>query len=199
MRGNFRGKSSHAGNGRTFGHEFGDAERRFAALAPEKTQNSDEVYLLTLGSDANVKIRDNVLDIKQLERVNEDGLEQWRPLLKEPFPIAIAIVARSARAGTAAIAIDGDALSLNAFLAGVESAAAGVRAVFVSKRRTRYHVHGCVAELTDLVADGKTVRTTAIEDADPAKVMSAVRAMGLDDYANVNYPRGLKQLVGMSA
>ena len=73
----------------------------------------------------------------------------------------------------------------------------GIRDVCVSKTRTRYHVHGCVAELTDVVADGKKVRTTAIEDADPAKVIAAVRAMGLDGYPNINYPRGLKQLVGM--
>ena len=185
---------------RAFGHEFGDAEPRFAALAPEKTQNSEEVYLLAAGSDANVKIRDNLLDIKQLERVNEDGLEQWRPVLKEPFPLAIATVASlRAALGLPVIASDGDALSLDAFLARVESAAVGLRVVNVSKRRTRYHVLGCVAELTDVAADGKKVRTVAIEDADPARVIAAVRAMGLDGYPNINYPRGLKQLVGMSA
>ena len=71
---------------RTFGQDFGPAEPQFAALGPEKVQKSAEVYLLADGSDANVKIRDQLLDIKQLECVNHDGLEQWRPVLKEPFP-----------------------------------------------------------------------------------------------------------------
>ena len=78
---------------RTFGQDFGPAEPRFAALSPEKVQKSEEVYLLVAGSDANVKVRDQLLDIKQLERVNEDGLEQWRPVLKEPFPLKAVTVA----------------------------------------------------------------------------------------------------------
>jgi exopolyphosphatase / guanosine-5'-triphosphate,3'-diphosphate pyrophosphatase len=49
---------------RAFGQDFGAAEKRFAALAAEKVQNSDEIYLLAAGSDANVKIRDQLLDIK---------------------------------------------------------------------------------------------------------------------------------------
>ena len=59
---------------------------RFAALTEEKVQHSEEVYLVAAGSDANVKIRDELLDIKLLEHVDSNGLEQWRPVLKEPFP-----------------------------------------------------------------------------------------------------------------
>ena len=42
---------------RTFGGRFGEAEGRFAALSPEHVQESDELYLLSLKSDASVKIR----------------------------------------------------------------------------------------------------------------------------------------------
>ena len=82
---------------RTFGEHFGAAEPRFAALAAEKVQTSEEIYLLATASDANVKIRDQLLDIKMLERVDANGLEQWRPVLKEPFPLAASAVAQSAR------------------------------------------------------------------------------------------------------
>ena len=60
-------------------------------------------------------------------------------------------------------------------------------------------MHGCVAELTDVLADGKKARTVAIEDADPAKVVAAVRAMELDRYPNISYPRGLRQVPGGSS
>ena len=43
---------------------------QFAALGAEKVQNSEEIYLLASGSDANVKIRDDLMDIKLLERVD---------------------------------------------------------------------------------------------------------------------------------
>ena len=119
---------------RTFGEEFGGAERRFTALAREKVQTSTEVYLLVRGSDANVKYRDNVLDIKQLERVNEDGLEQWRPLLKAPFPLADDATARlSAALGLPAASLKSAAVSFDELLASLESTTPGIRGVLVSE------------------------------------------------------------------
>ena len=39
-------------------------------------------------TDANVKVRDELLDVKELEHVDADGLEQWAPVLKAQFPVA---------------------------------------------------------------------------------------------------------------
>ena len=61
---------------RTFGGGFGPAEERFAALTPERVQESDELYLLAPGGRDNVKVRDELLDVKRLERVDDNGLEQ---------------------------------------------------------------------------------------------------------------------------
>jgi exopolyphosphatase/guanosine-5'-triphosphate,3'-diphosphate pyrophosphatase len=184
---------------RTFGQDFGAAEPRFAALGAEKVQNSEEIYLLAGGSDANVKIRDELMDIKMLERVDSNGLEQWRPVFKEPFPLTASAVAQvQAALGVAPLSFSAGGLSLDRLLAELARSDGSVRAVAVRKTRARYQVLGCVAELTDVVAEGKAVRTVAIEDADAAKVVVAVAAMGLDRFANISYPRGLKQLIGMS-
>ena len=67
---------------RTFGDGFGAAEERLAALTPERVQESDELYVLALDSDASLKVRDGLLDVKHLQRVDDDGLEQWRPVVK---------------------------------------------------------------------------------------------------------------------
>ena len=50
---------------RTFGEGFGAAEGRLAALTPERVEESDELYLLSLRSDASVKVRDGLMDVKQ--------------------------------------------------------------------------------------------------------------------------------------
>ena len=63
-----------------------------------------------------------------------------------------------------------------------------VHIVNVSKTRTRYHVQGCVSELTDVIANGKKVRTVAIEDADPAKVIAAVAPWGSTRYREHELP-----------
>jgi exopolyphosphatase/guanosine-5'-triphosphate,3'-diphosphate pyrophosphatase len=184
---------------RTFGQEFGAAETRFAALAAEKVQKSEEIYLVAADSDANVKIRDQLMDIKLLECVDANGLEQWRPALKEPFPLGPSAIAqvRAALGLPTMRSSPAGSLSLERLLADLAPSGGPVRKVDVRKTRTRYHVHGCVAELTDVIVDGKTVRTVAIEDADAAKVIAAVCAMALDGYANTSYPRGLKQVIGL--
>lgn len=47
----------------TFGQEFGEAEAVLAALASEGAQDSDELCLLSPVCDANVKVRDGLMDI----------------------------------------------------------------------------------------------------------------------------------------
>ena len=78
---------------RTFGESFGEAEKRFAAFTPEKVRESAEVYILSAVSNDNTKVRDLLMDIKTLQQVNEDGLEQWKPIMKGAFPLPVAEIA----------------------------------------------------------------------------------------------------------
>lgn len=184
---------------RAFGQSFGAADARFQALTPGKVQESDEVYLLAPGCDANVKIRDGLMDIKQLQTVNADGLEQWRPILKGTFPLPAAEVERVCTALQVAPPMaKRPEYTLDQLQAELTDPARGVRAVQVRKKRTRYTVEGCSAEWTEVVADGHFVRTVAIELDDAARVIAAVREMGLEAFSNISYPRGLKQLLANS-
>ena len=78
---------------RTFGDDFGEGERAFAALTPERVQESDEIYLVGREGDT-VKVRDALMDIKVLREVDENGLEQWTPVMKAEFPIPATDVPR---------------------------------------------------------------------------------------------------------
>jgi exopolyphosphatase / guanosine-5'-triphosphate,3'-diphosphate pyrophosphatase len=69
----------------------------------------------------------------------------------------------------------------------------------VHKRRAHYTVSGCMAELTDVLTDNGSTRTIAVESEDAARVLAAVRELGLDTRSNVSYPRGLKALLGIGA
>src|SRR5215213_7678195 len=77
---------------RTLGDHLGDADARFAGLAAERVEESDEVYVLSVRSVASVKVRADLMDVKQLQSVNGDGLQQWKPILKAAFPLAAADV-----------------------------------------------------------------------------------------------------------
>ncbi len=79
---------------RTFGERFVDAERRFAARDPDGVTETVDLHLVSRNGDNSVKVRDGLMDVKHLECVDDDGLEQWLPVMKEPFPIAAGDVKR---------------------------------------------------------------------------------------------------------
>jgi len=182
---------------RSFGSHFGDAEARLKARGADKLQRSDEIYLLSSVSDANVKIRDGLMDIKQLEQTDTHGFEQWRPVLKETFPLPAAAIEAVFVALGAASPPEPASMMLDRLLAEVASDSR-LRTLEVHKARTRYHLEGCMAELTEVAANGKTIRTIAVESENPACITAALRALGLEGVENVSYPRGLKRLVEMA-
>jgi exopolyphosphatase / guanosine-5'-triphosphate,3'-diphosphate pyrophosphatase len=182
---------------RTFGSHFGSAEVRFAALTPGAIQESDEVYFLSgaEGTSGIVKVRNDLMDVKVLKDVNPDGLEQWMPVMKASFPLSafdVAKVLEALRQDVPPNARDAD--TLVQFIDELAEPA-GIRTVQVHKRRTRYNVGGCSSELTDVTANGRSTRTIAIESEHPAAVIAAVRDVGLGDYVNTSYPRGLAAII----
>jgi exopolyphosphatase/guanosine-5'-triphosphate,3'-diphosphate pyrophosphatase len=185
---------------RTFGDDLGDAETRLRATASEGTRESDEVYLVSLESNASVKVRDGLMDVKELQVVDDDGLEQWKPVLKAEFPLA----ADDVRSVLAALGVDTPALgrsaySLDELLDEVVEPAAELRAVDVHKRREHHTVAGCRAELSEFRVGGRVRGTIAVESEEPGRVTAAVRELGLGSRPNVCVARGLKALVGFGA
>jgi len=180
---------------RTFGTHFGIAETRFAELTPASVRESDELYFLG-GNGANVKVRDALMDIKLLRETDANGLERWEPVMKQPFPLPAADVATVyALLGLTAPLLTRDAYSLDQFINELAGPGAGLRPVKVHKRRVRYAVGGCLAELSDIWVDGIPSRTIAIESEDAALVLSAIQTVGLSGFLNVNYTRGLQSVL----
>jgi exopolyphosphatase / guanosine-5'-triphosphate,3'-diphosphate pyrophosphatase len=180
---------------RSFGPRFGEAEKRLAALTPGRVQESDEVYLLS-GAGGNVKIRAALMDIKVLRQVNADGLEQWTPVMKAGFPIGATDAAKVFEAlQLPSPSLSRKGYTLDEFLGEFAAPGGVIRAVKVHKRRTRYTVGGCMAELSDVVVNGKPTRTIAVESEDAAGVIRAVSELGLGGYRNTSYPLGLAALI----
>ena len=144
----------------------------------------------------NVKVRDALMDIKVLRELNADGLEQWTPVMKAGFPLPAAEAAKVLEALRLPVPTPVRAsYTLDEFIGQFAAPGGAIRAVKVHKRRMRYTVGGCTAELSEVVADGKPTRTLAVESEDAAAVMRAVRELGLGGYANTSYPRGLAALI----
>jgi exopolyphosphatase/guanosine-5'-triphosphate,3'-diphosphate pyrophosphatase len=182
---------------RTFGEHFMDAERHFAASTPDRVHESEDLHLVSRNGDNTVKVRDGLMDVKHLERVDEDGLELWRPAMKESFPLAAGDVNRvlddlrvtaQPRARTD--------YALDEILENLLDPSNDVVAVMVRKRRAHYTLGACMAELTEVSTDYGDSQTIAVESENRALVVATVRELGLGSLPNVSYPRWLKMLVG---
>ena len=180
---------------RSFGRRFGEAEAKLAKITPSGVQDSDEIYLLSRAG-GNVKVRDALMDIKVRREVNTDGLEQWTPVMKAGFPLPAIEVAKVQDALDLPISKSVRSnYTLEELLEHLAAQDNGVRVVKVHKRRTRYTVDSCMAEISDVIANGKPTRTIAVESTDAAGVMRVVTELGLGGYTNTCYPRGLAALI----
>lgn len=180
---------------RSFGRSFPGAEERLSRLKPYGVQETDEVYLLSSSGD-NVKIRDNLMDVKVLQETNADDLEQWNPVMKAGFPLSASDTAKVLRALHRPVPGSlTDSCTLDAFLEAFTGRDSGIRVAPVHKRRVRYTIDGCTAELSDITVEGKTSRTIAVEAEDAGAVVRAVAGLGLGGYVNINYPRALSALL----
>jgi exopolyphosphatase/guanosine-5'-triphosphate,3'-diphosphate pyrophosphatase len=175
---------------RTFGADHG----RFASREPERVEESDERYLVSRASDASAKLRDGLMDVKRLQAVDDDGLEQWLPVMKTAFPLS---------AADAAFVLESLGVAATGFGAGsldaLVAARPELRAVDVHKLRRRYTIDGCQAEVTELRTAAGATRTIAVESEDPARVIATVRELGFGSLPNVNMARGLKTLIGFGS
>jgi exopolyphosphatase/guanosine-5'-triphosphate,3'-diphosphate pyrophosphatase len=185
---------------RAFGDEFGAADERLAGLEPERVQESDELYLLTADEVDTVKVRDGLMDVKRLERVSDDGLEQWLPAMKAAFPLTAddaAAVLASLR--LAVPPLGREAYSLDELLDELVRPGGRVLLTPVHKRRRRYTIGGCMAELTDVRTDHGSTRSIAVESEDHALALATVRELGLAARRNVSYPDALASLAGLGS
>jgi hypothetical protein len=183
---------------RTFGAAFGAAEEKINSFPKDKVRNSSEVYILSKRSMDNTKIRDMLMDIKTLQQVNAERLEQWFPVMKAGFPLALPVLNDVFKAWKTALPPLGrETYGYDEFLSELVRPHSDLRVVRVEKERHGFMVNGCIVEIAKLKFDGQPIRTVAVEMEDPAIVMRTVRELGLAGFENVNYLKALKRFVGM--
>lgn len=184
---------------RTFGETFGKAEERIRAFPCDKVRKSSEVYILSRKSMDNTKIRDMLMDIKTLQQINADRLEQWYPVMKAAFPLEHNVLVDVFAAWKVAVPkLERDRYPYEEFLQELVGRHPDLRAVAVEKERHGFSVNGCIVEIADLKFDGTPIRTVAVEMEDPVNVLNTVGELELHGFENVNYLKALKRFAGMA-
>ena len=185
---------------RAFAQNFGLVEDKIRSYsACEKYRESGEVYILaTDNSENNTKIRDDRMDIKVLVK-KEQGLEQWSPRMKGGFPMAVELIGDEVfpAFGVSVPQFSRARYTLDQFLNEVITPHRDLSAARVFKRRFGFTVYGCMTEMAELLVNGATIRTVAVESEDREAVLQAKEMLGLHEYENVNYLLAIKRIIGM--
>jgi exopolyphosphatase/guanosine-5'-triphosphate,3'-diphosphate pyrophosphatase len=154
---------------------------------------SSEIYLASVTARGNPKIRDGKIDIKTLQLTNDDGLEQWKPVLKAPSPLSVDQLVEVYRALNLTTPSEAGPCGFDVLLRMIEENAR-TWAVRVDKVRNQYDVDGCVVEASQVTFDGEAFRTVAAEDPDAAKVRDTVAMLGLLERENINYVKAIQRI-----
>ncbi len=183
---------------RTFGENLEDGIKAIQAYPEGKVRQSSEIYILSEHSNDNTKIRDELMDIKTLIRVNKDGLEQWTPILKAGFPIHITDLAIVYKAFNIPLPyLKKDEYTYEEYLNELIGSNKSLFMVNVVKERHGFTIDDCIVEIAYVKFNEVPIQTIAVEHADPELVIKTVRKLGLDHYENINYIKAMKRQVGL--
>jgi len=187
---------------RIFGTCLGMAEQRLRALAPcASISESREIYLLDGDHihEMNVKIRRGKLELKRLVDRHR-GLERWRPDGQWTFPVAPEILRDTLwpDALPDLVTVRATPLSGNDLLRLVAHRDVSLQRANVAKRRFRFSLPVCRAELDQLLVNGAAIESLAVESEDPQALLELQSTLRLEDCENQCYPLALSRILGIT-
>jgi hypothetical protein len=157
-----------------------------------------ETYFLSAKTDeANVKVRDGLLDIKTKVGETADGYEIFQPRGKFQFPVKRADLATILSHLKVDAALDADAYTIDQF---IEFARIhpDLCPVTVEKMRYGFTIDGIICEYAQVWFNGAMVESACVESENYEGMRQVIEGLGLAALPNTNYLRAAKKVVGMA-
>lgn len=156
-----------------------------------------ETYILSrLTNEANVKLRDGLLDIKVQCGRTADGYEIFEPRGKFSFPVAPQDLATIAAHLRVTLATPDGPCSFEAFMAAVRQHPDLVP-VTVEKVRHGFTIDGVICEYAQVYFNGAMVESACVESDRHDVMRDVIAGLGLTGFPNTNYIKAAKRVVGM--
>jgi hypothetical protein len=157
-----------------------------------------ETYFLSASTDeANVKVRDGLLDIKTKVGETPEGYEIFQPRGKFQFPVKRADLATILSHLQVNLALDQDSYTIDQFIAMVRQTP-GLAAVSVEKMRYGFTIDGIICEYAQVWLNGAMVESACCESENYAGMRTVIEGLGLAGLPNTNYLKAAKRVVGMA-
>lgn len=158
----------------------------------------EETYFISRhSSDANVKVRDSLLDIKLKTGETPEGYEIFQPAGKFRFPVSRADLARILGHLRVGIELDQESIAYAEFLS-MAKTHPDLVPVSVEKLRFGFAVDGVTCEYARVWFNGAQLETACCESEDPASMKRVIEALGIAALPNTSYLKAAKRVIGMT-
>jgi hypothetical protein len=156
-----------------------------------------ETYFLSAHTDeANVKVRDGLLDIKTKAGETPEGYEIFQPRGKFQFPVKKADLATILQNLKIQMAPDRDTYAIDDFIQ-MARRHPDMAAVSVEKMRWGFTIDGVICEYAQVWFNGAMVESACAESENYRGMKQVVEGLGLAAMPNTNYLKAAKRVVGM--
>jgi len=156
-----------------------------------------ETYFLSARtSEANVKVRDGLLDIKTKTGETPEGYEIFQPRGKFQFPVKKADLQTILSNLKVDMALTEDTYTIDEFIA-MARKHPDMAAVSVEKMRWGFTIEGVICEYAQVWFNGAMVESACAESENYAGMKAVVEGLGIAAMPNTNYLKAAKRVVGM--
>lgn len=156
-----------------------------------------ETYFLSLKTnEANVKVRDGLLDIKVKTGETPEGYEIFQPRGKFQFPVKREELATILSHLKVEMKLDRDTYSIETFIDMARNHP-DMTAVNVEKMRYGFTIDGIICEYAQVWFNGALMESACVESENYAGMKTVIEGLGIAAMANTNYLRAAKNVVGM--
>lgn len=186
---------------RVFGKEIvAEVEKKMwdckATLHAARVMPAETYFLSKKTNEANVKVRDSLLDIKTKTGETPEGYEIFQPRGKFQFPVKKEELETILSHLKVDIKLDKANYELSEFIQ-IAKDHPDLCAVTVEKKRYGFMVEGIICEYAQVWFNGAMVETACCESENYAGMKKVVEALGIANLPNTNYLKAAKQVVGM--
>ena len=156
-----------------------------------------ETYFLSRHTnEANVKVRDGLLDIKTKTGETPDGYEIFQPRGKFQFPVKRDDLATILSHLKAEMTLDQDTYTIDTFIE-MARLHPDLVPVTVEKMRYGFTIDGIICEYAQVYFNGAMVESACVESENYVAMRGVIEGLGLAALPNVNYLKAAKKVVGM--
>jgi hypothetical protein len=168
-----------------------------AVLQRARKMPAEMYFLSAHTNEANVKVREGLLDIKTKVGETPAGYEIFQPRGKFKFPVKKADITTILSYLEVKMDLERETWSLEKFTE-MSRRHPDLVPVTVEKMRYGFTVDGVICEYAQVWFNGALLESACCESDNYKSMRNAIKALGIEAMPNTNYLKAAKRVVGMA-